>query len=488
MKEKTRHPAVVISVTWLIPTVFFIGGFCLDQSLADTASTNRGDATSDKEMRLEELGVEYDTRYVDQLTLPRVAAPLASASALESSAGVGRNTQKSINPSAGANVQANTGFFPRLVIRRSSRDNPARVAGGEDQSDDSLFVGLDLKYRGLIKNRHLYEVGALVSGEEYDELVTLDTEKLDLSAALRLDITEKLKTDLYTSYLESNDSRGITATRLLDTEEFNDEFEDTTFGGRVTIGRRSNPLQLVFGAEYSNLDFTNNDQSQRDREDDQLLAGLYFNVSPVTSLFVSGKQTDIDYKSNASADFDSRNTEVVLGLGWEPSYSSSILLQVGNIDKSFNNSQFEDQDTDSYLGKFTWLPNGLSTINLYASKTYEESVSRESPLIESVLTGVNLAHNFTDAIRGRAHYNLIEDDLINVRLDEISDYGFGLFYRIRRWIEFSATWARAERDSTDANAVYNSEIFSISLAITPRFNRDFGDSRIQTGGDLRGVE
>ena len=487
MRVKVRHPAVTNYLRWLVPTVFLINVF-QGGSLADTASAGPADGATDDERRLESLDTAYDTRFVDQLTLPRVAAPLASASTLESSAVVGRNTQNSINPSRGANVQANTGFFPRLVIKHSSRDNPARVAGGDAQSDDTLFVGLDLKYRGLIKNRHLYEVGASVSSEEYDEFVNLDTENLEFTAALRLDMSEKVKADLYSSYSESNDSRGVTATRLLEAEEFNDEYEDTTFGGRVTIGRRSNPLQIVLGAEHSDIDFTNNEQGQRDREDDRLLAGLYFNVSPVTSIFVSAEQADIEYESIASADFDSRNTEVVLGVGWEPSYRSSILLQVGGIEKSFDDSQFEDQDTDSYLGKYTWLPNDLSTLNFYASKTYEESVDLESPLIESVLTGVSVGHSFTDDFRGQAYYNFIEDDLINVRQDEITDYGIGFFYNVSRWVEIGATWARTERDSTETDAVYNSELFSISLTIKPSLNREFGGSSVQTGEDLRGIE
>ena len=476
------------SKIWLTPMVFVMNVFVADGAIADTETADSVGATADTQPTLERLDTEYDTRYVDQLTLPRVAVPIASASTLESTADVGRNTQKSINPSRGANVQANAGFFPRLVIRYASRDNPARVAGGDDQSDDTLFVGLDLKYRGLIKSRHLYEVGASIASEEYDELTSLDTENREFTAAVRLDMTEKLKADLYSSYAERDDSRGTTATRLLDPEELNDEYEETTYGGRITIGRRSNPLQIVIGAEQSDIDFTNNDQDQRDRDDDRLLAGLYFNVSPVTSLFISGEQTDIDYESSTSAEFDSRNTEVVLGVGWEPSYGSSLLLQIGNIEKSFDNSDFADEDTESYLGKFTWLPNDVSTLNFYASKTYEESVDLESPLIESVLTGVSLAHSFTHALRGQAYYNFIEDDLISVRQDEITDYGIGLFYDINRWIEIGATWARTERDSTDLDAVYNSELFSVSLAITPRFNREFGDSKIQTGEDLRGLE
>jgi hypothetical protein len=465
--------------------VLVINDSFLNWSVADTETSESIDSGDNKQGNLEDLDTEYDTRYVDQLTLPRVAAPLASAAKVESSTAVGRGTQRNVNPAPGANVGANAGFFPTLTIRANSRKNPARVAGGDNQTDDSIGIGLDLKYRGLINSRHIYELSASTAREDFDEFVSLDAKNTLFSAALRLDMTQKLKADLYTSYAQNDDTRGVTATRLLDPNEPNDEYEEADYGGRITIGRRTNPVQIVVGAERSNIDFTNNEQSERDREDDQFSAGLYLNVSPKTSLFLIGQQTDIDYESPLSAEFDSRNTELNLGIGWEPSYISSLLLRIGRIEKSFEDSEFEDQDTESYLGKFTWLPSDLSVLSLYVSKTYEESIDRSSPVIESVLSGMNLGHSITDSFRAQAFINFIEDDLINVRQDEITDYGIGLYYNINRWMEVGGSWSRTERDSTDPAAVYNSELFSISLTVRPRFNREFGDSEIHTGDDLR---
>ncbi|MGI9319000.1 MAG: outer membrane beta-barrel protein [bacterium] len=488
MEKLFRNRTTSFAVRWFTLSIALVYFSAPRWSFAGAEALGTTGAGSDGQAVLEELDTDFDTRYVDQLTLPRVAAPLASSVKLESSGAVGRNTQKNVNPSRGANVQANTGFFPTLVFRVNSRDNPARVAGGEDQNDESIFIGLDLKYRGLINSRHMYELSAAASSEDFDEFTSLDSDISEFAAALRLDMTSKLKADLYTSYADSEDSRGVTATRLLDLDTLNDEYKEITHGARVTIGRRTNPVQVVIGAERSDIDFTNNDQDQRDREDEQFLAGLYLNLSPRTSIYLLGDHTDIDYESTVSGEFDSENTQLSLGVGWEPSYSTSLLLQLGNIEKSFEQSGFEDQDTESYLGKFTWLPSDLSTLNLYASQTYEESVDLNAPVIESILSGISFGHRFSDSIRGQAYLNYIEDDLINVRQDEITDFGIGLFYNIRRWLQIGATWARTERESTDPEATYDSELLSLSLIITPRFNREFGDSEIHTGEDLRGLE
>lgn len=492
MAVKAQGPLKIRAATGFIRglsvSVLAVSGGLSTGLSADTSLESTTSAETNGQQRLEELDTEYDTRYVDQLTLPRVAAPLASSVSLEATAPAGRNTQDNINPPRGANVQANTGFFPSLTISADRRSNPARVAGGENDTDNSVRIGLDLRYRGLVNDRHIYELNASALSESFDTFTSLDSDNNQIGAAITLDMSEKLKTDLYASYADLEDSRGITATRDLDIDEPNDKFTDKTVGGRITLGRRTNPIQILLGANHSEIDFTNNDQGQRDRVDERIFAGLYLNLSPKTSFFWNGAQTDVDYKENVSGEYDSENNEIVFGVGWEPSFSTSVLLQAGSIEKSFKDSNFEDQDGDSYLGKFTWLPSRFTSLNLYMSQTFEESVNLNSPVIESALSGINLTHSFTEAFRGQLYLNYIEDNLVNVRQDEIADYGIGLFYDIRRWLRLGATWARTERNSTDPIADYDSDLFSLTLTLKPKINNTFGDYNIHTREDLRGIE
>ncbi len=469
-------------------SILIVGGGLSTGLRADTAVEAPPADGATEEQRLEELDTDYDTRYVDQLTLPRVVAPLVSSVSLEATAPAGRNTQDNINPPRGANAQANTGFFPSLTISANRRSNPARVADGEDDTDNSVRIGLDLRYRGLVNDRHIYELNASTLSESFDTFTSLDSDNSQIGAAITLDMSEKLKTDLYASYADLEDSRGNTATRDLDIDEPNDKFTDKTVGGKITLGRRTNPIQILLGANHSDIDFTNNDQGQRDRVDERIFGGLYLNLGPKTSLFLKGSRTDVDYKENVSGEFDSENNEIVLGVGWEPSFSTSVLLQAGNIEKSFKDSNFEDQDGDSYLGKFTWLPSRFTSLNLYMSQTFEESIDLNSPVIKSALSGISLNHSFTESFRGQLYLNYIEDDLINVRQDEISDYGIGLFYDIRRWLRLGAIWARTERNSTDPIADYDSDLFSLTLTLKPKIENTFGDHNIHTREDLRGLE
>ena len=122
-------------------------------------------------------------------------------------------------------------------------------------------------------------------------------------------------------------------------------------------------------------------------------------MGPRTSLFVSGRQRDIDYEENISRDFDSTETFTTIGVGWEPSYTTSLLLEAGNLQKEFDTGVNPDYDDDTYRGKFTWLATPNTSVGLYASKRTEESTEINAPFIVSELLGVSLTHSFTDRFR-----------------------------------------------------------------------------------------
>ena len=189
-----------------------------------------------------ETGSAENTELVDSLSLPAVAVPVATGASPQTTAPVGRNTSVNLAAPAGVQANANLGFFPSLTLSVSKRDNPARIAGGEDQNDVSWTIVPVLVYRGAIRDRHIYELGASASRESFDELVSLDNDSYNLNAALRLDLTEILKVDLYGDTGQGSDTRGGTATRLLPPGVENDTYEQSRYGGRVTIGRRSNPI------------------------------------------------------------------------------------------------------------------------------------------------------------------------------------------------------------------------------------------------------
>ena len=221
-------------------------------------------------------------------------------------------------------------------------------------------------------------------------------------------------------------------------------------------------------AEHSDIDFTNNNQDNRDRESDTVGAGVYWNVSPRTSIFANIKETDIDYRLAAQSGFDSDETSATIGIGWEPSYHTSLVAEVGNLEKDLADPGLSDFDSEIYAGRLSWSPSANSNVGIYVSKHTEESTEFIAPFTESELVGISFSHGFTDRLRGEAYVNSIDDDLINVRQDEILDFGIGIFYDLASWVTLGLNWNHTERDSTDPDAEFESNSYGLTATFKPR--------------------
>jgi hypothetical protein len=325
-------------------------------------------------------------------------------------------------------------------------------------------------------------VGITAGVENFDQFTNLDATTVIVHGAINLDISEKIQADIYGDHTEGNDPRGGTGSRILDEFDENDEFESDTYGGRLTIGRRSNTFQVVMKAEQSDIEFTNNGQEHRDRGDTTYGVGLYWNVGPKTSIFLNNRNTDIDYVDPLQSGFDSEETSNTIGIGWEPTYNTSLVFEIGNLEKDMSDPTFTDYDDTTYSGRARWSPTNRANIGLYASKTTEESTEFEAPYIVSDLIGIDFGYSFTERFRGRGFFNMIEDDVVNARQDEITEFGIGVFYDLTRWLTMGADWHHGERESTDPVAAY--EVNTYSVTATLRANKKAGFESLQPGKDL----
>ncbi len=303
---------VIPSQTTLVPAAIVLSQAAVENSTGDEAEENGG---------------IYEDEEDDELATKN-ASPVAIDSNLQSGSSIGNNTQTALSRPKGVNTSGRTGFFPSVTLGISTENNPTRTNGERAANTTDTVVALiaRLPYRNAINNRHTYELSVAARKDLYDQFTNLDADSVALEAAINFDVTEIVQGDLYISHVESNDRRGGTATRELGPIEPNDEYETDNIGGRVTFGRRSNVLQLVLGVDQKDIKYTNNNQGHRDRGDSTVNAGLYWNVGSRTSIFLRERLTDIDYKQESQSGFDSEEFATTVGLGWEPSYSTSLVF------------------------------------------------------------------------------------------------------------------------------------------------------------------
>ncbi len=403
-------------------------------------------------------------------SLPGVSAPGAYGDVVNTGATAASSTQRALQPPRGVTSDAATGLRASVGIGATRNSNPRRVPEGQEESDTSYVLNPAISYGGEL-GRHLYELGYSAGYQWYDEFDSEDSEYQRLAAALQLDLTRILLADLYASRVDGQERRGLSGSREIGLDEELDEFQVDTVGGRITLGRRANLLQIYVGAETNQIEFTNNNQGLRDRDQDILEAGLFFNVGPATSLFVHARRSDNDYVFG-NPGLDNTEDALTAGVTWEATEAISVTLEGGQLEKEYDDPGIEGFDGTTYLGKILWRPRERTSMSLYASRTTEESGAAGSAFYVSEVAGIDLTQRIGERLSVTLHYASADDEYDNGRVDDIRDYGIALGYGLFPWMDVGLSHAIVDRESTDPDNDYKDEVTSIFVVIRPRLGSE----------------
>ncbi len=399
-------------------------------------------------------------------SLPRVSAPGAYGDSPTTGVTAASSTQRALSPPPGVGSEAATGFSMSIGLGMSRHSNPERI-GDDSESDTSYVVTPSLRYGGEL-GRHGYEIGYSAGSESYQDFDTEDSDYQRLGGALRLDLTRILIADIYASRTEAEEQRGTSGSREIGVNEDEDEYTYDTVGGRITLGRRSNLLQLYVGAEANSIEFTNNNQGIRDRDEDLVEAGLFFNVGAATALFLHVTETDIDYLIG-NPSLDNTETTVTGGVTWEPTAAISVLLEAGQLEKEYDDPAIEGFDGSTYLAKIRWSPRDRTSLSLYTSRRTEESSFAGSSFYVSEVSGVDVSQQLGNRASVTLHYAVADDEYSDGRQDDITDYGIAFGYSVFDWMDLGLSYNIVDRESTDVDDDYEDEIVSLFVNIKPYF-------------------
>ncbi|KAA3623379.1 MAG: hypothetical protein DWQ08_11695 [Proteobacteria bacterium] len=410
------------------------------------------------------LSVGVALAQTDVGSLPSVSAPGAYGDTVTTGAAASASTQRALSPPPGIGADAAAGLQLSIGVGASRHSNPERLPQGSPE-DTSYVINPSITWGGEL-GRHLFQIGYSAGSERFDRFDTEDSDYQSLNAALRLDITRILIADLYANHTEAEERRGASGSRVIGVNEDQDEYETDTLGGRVTLGRRTNLLQLYVGAETTSLDFTNNNQEFRDRDQDMVEAGLFFNVGPATALFLHASETDYDYLVGDPSN-DNTETSLTAGVTWEATEALSLRLEAGNLEKDFDDPLIAGFDGDTYLGKLLWSPRDRTTLSLYASRTTEESADANAAFFVSEVTGVEFTQLIGERTTATLHYADANDEYSDGRIDDVTDYGIALGYNLFTWLDLGFSYNRVEKDSNDPDFDYEDDVYSLFVNFKP---------------------
>jgi hypothetical protein len=391
-------------------------------------------------------------------SLPRISAPTAYGESVSTGIAAGASAHKALAPPSGVSEFSAADFSFNIAIGASWHSDPDRD-GDDFEKDEALTITPTLRYQNFL-GRHPYELYYAAGYENFNELSTEDSDYQTFGGAIKLDFSEKLVGDIYASKTEAEEQRGASSSRNSIALFPEDEYTKDNLGARLTFGRRDNIMQIYVGVEGDEIRFNNNLQDVRDRDQDTLDAGIFFNVGPKTTIFLHAMETDIDYQLVAPNQ-DSTETSLTLGLTWEANEAFSFSLEAGDLDKDFDDPTTSDFSGTTYTGKMVWSPTDENNLSLYTARTTEESAITSSSFYISELRGIEFSQKIGDRTTFSTHYATSEDDFTNGRIDDVTDYGISLGFSVAEWMNLGIGYGIAERDSNDNAFDFDDEVYSI---------------------------
>lgn len=363
-------------------------------------------------------------------------------------------------------------FYPALSVTISDNQNVRRRTDF-DEDDLKIVATPSLAYRTNL-GRHQFYAAYTGTYTFHQDLTQEDAEAHVLNASLGLDLTRRWDLDLFASYGDSFEERGISGSRAFN--QFNgggidsgpESIEYVRYGADLIFGRKIGVVTAVLGYEYVESGFNDgdlfngNESNSRDRESESVHFDLNWNFAASTSLFGRVEYTDIDYDFRAP-NLDSDETSYLLGLRFKPANAISGVVSAGRTDRDFDDFGREGFSGSTYYLNLNYSITPFSNIGFSASRFVEEPGDENASFYESELFGLSLNHALSPKFSFDAYAKLVDDDYDIGREDQFIDWGIGIDYAWRSWLGAGIYYGEIERDSNIEGLDYDDQFIGIRL-------------------------
>jgi hypothetical protein len=363
-------------------------------------------------------------------------------------------------------------FYPAITVTISDHDNARRRPDFQEE-DLKIVVMPSLAYRTNI-GRHQFYAAYSGTYNYHQDLTQEDAESNVVSAKLGLDLTRRWDLDVFASYGDGFQQRGISGGR-----EFNqfadngidsgpENIEFLSYGADLIFGRKIGIVTAVLGYEYRETGydsddlFNGGDSSDRDRESESVHFDLNWQFASQTSIFGRIQRTETVYDLGQPS-LDSRQTDYLVGLRFKPSNALSGVASVGRSVRVFDDGSRESYDGNAYYVNLNYAINPFSIVELSASKFVEEPGDDRSSYYESQFLGAAWSHSLSSQVLFGAYAKLVDDDYDIGRDDRFVDWGLGLDYVWRSWLTAGVYYGEIDRNSSLDGVDYDDRYFGIRL-------------------------
>lgn len=265
--------------------------------------------------------------------------------------------------------------------------------------------------------------------------------------------------------------RKVEETASADQEVENDRYNTTGLTAHYTYGAPSATGQIRLGLTHDRLRYDNgvnpatDDRLNADKERDStgVSSAFLYRVAPKTKALIEARHTTYSYESNTS--LDSANTALLLGAEWEATAFTTGSARIGRERKDFDDAGKDDSSTGMVELGISWAPLTYSSFSLNARQGFDEG-SDGANAIEARSWTLGWEHDWTDQVSTKltyAHTTQDYDRPSDPREDKLESIGFGVTYKMRRWLDVGVGYKYTENDSDQPTKSYKRNVIGVTL-------------------------
>lgn len=342
----------------------------------------------------------------------------------------------------------------------------------ELNTSSSSAGGLSLTRMKTKSDRRFQAYGLYRADIEELDKSTQDTVSHRAEGMLQLNLRGGLSLELINQYLDSHDARAFRGNAATDLNSYQNNLSSFSLSYEPGTKTRLRVDATLYDVNYD-------DQSDEiwNRKDQSLAFYAFYKFQPKTSVFLEYDLVDVDYDEDNLADSlsDSDVQRYFVGLQWDMSSRSRGIFKAGLANKEFSDSTLSDRNDLILEAQLDHRISSRTSLRIEGTRTQEESTSAGTGSILSNSIGATGQHLFNSKISGNLWLSYTRDSyrgdgFLGGRKDNLYSAGGSLRYDLQKWMNISAGYSFAERDSNNPGAndfdySRNSLFLSLTLAI-----------------------
>ena len=380
------------------------------------------------------------------------------------------------------NIRVSDGvlFTPTLKVSERYDDN---IYATKNQRKSSWITNLEPSFMlSLDRAKSAYRLKYVASRDFFHSSSRDNNTDHHLTADAGFEFNSRNRLTLNAGYHKMEDTASDTSTP----NSQNDKWNTKNIGGVYNFGARTARAQADLAVNYEELRYDNSarlangERLNKDKERDtkSVRATGYYGIAPKTKALVEARYSDFDYKSNTNR--DSNNKALLAGVTWEATAKTTGTVKVGREKKSYDKSYYSDKSMGMWEAAVAWAPRTYSTFDFKLRRGFDEgdnyyeydSGEHVSSSIKTTAYHAGWKHQWMDRLSSNLTYSYTDrkyqgdrasQALTSDRHDKIKQYGLGVTYEMRRWLDVGLGYTRRDNDSNRATRDYKRNIYALTF-------------------------